>query len=457
MTQPRNPNYCASVIAIKNLIPLDGLDNLRATTIFGNQVLVSKDTAIGDIGLFFPVETQLTSAFLAANNLYRHSELNNNKDVKGFFEDNGRVRCVKLRSHRSEGFFSGLNTLDFCGQYEIPVGTDFDYIGDVEICRKYEVRHLHRKDLKPQLGKSPKKSKLVRNQFRFHLDTEQLGKNLHKFKPDDLISCSLKIHGTSAIFSKVLCNALIPHGPIVNKISSVGQVINNKLSKRQKRFVNLFAKHLRFRQQSIVRYENIFSSRKVIKNEDMGDDGGYYGDNVWAVANKIVAPLLTNGLSIYAELVGFTPTGKPIQKGYDYGCKQEAHQPFDIYVYRVTFTNNEGIVFEFGSNQVIEWCNINNAKPVKLLYYGTVKDLIANYNIDIDKTYDKDGFETKLLETIKDNFVGGSCETCINKVPAEGVVVRREGLMFEAYKCKSPEFLAFETKSLDSGDIGEDL
>ena len=451
MESPRNPNYCATVVAIKNLLPLDGCDNLLATTIFGNQVLVGKNTAIGDIGLYFPVETQLTPEYLGANNLYRHSELNTDKTVKGFFEDNGRVRCVKLRGHRSEGFFSQLNTLDFCGHHSISIGTDFDYVNGIEICRKYEVRHLHKLDSTPKLGKSPKKSKLVKNQFRFHVDTEQLGRNLHKFGPNDLISCTAKLHGASSIFSKVLCHKKLKWYEKLLKRCGI-QVIETG-------------------------YENIYSSRKVIKNDNdpIGDDsGGFYGDNVWAAANKIIEPLLVNGMTIYSELVGFTPTGKPIQKGYDYGCKpieislsdstyfsrQCSKIPFDIYVYRITITNIDGIVFEFSSQQVQSWCKLNGIKPVELLYYGTASDLIVNYNTETvnnqEELCELETFESRFLEAVKSNFVGGNCKICVNKVPAEGVVVRREGLVFEAYKCKSPEFLAFETKQLDTGDVGED-
>ena len=37
---PININYCATVVVIKNIIPLDGCDNIVSTTILGNSVIV---------------------------------------------------------------------------------------------------------------------------------------------------------------------------------------------------------------------------------------------------------------------------------------------------------------------------------------------------------------------------------------------------------------------------------
>jgi hypothetical protein len=42
---------------------------------------------------------------------------------------------------------------------------------------------------------------------------------------------------------------------------------------------------------------------------------------------------------------------------------------------------------------------------------------------------------------------------CSNKLPEEGVVLRKESELFEAYKLKSDSFLERETKGLDSGEV----
>ena len=69
--KPKNPNYAITVVEIKTTYPLEGSDFLNGTLIFGNQVIVSKDVKVGDIGLFIPVETQLSKEYLSENNLYK--------------------------------------------------------------------------------------------------------------------------------------------------------------------------------------------------------------------------------------------------------------------------------------------------------------------------------------------------------------------------------------------------
>ena len=83
MIKLTNANYNATVVEIKTLVQLENCDNVQAAIIMGNQVIVSKDTKIGEIGLFFPVETQLSKEYLSVNNLYRDSKLNVDKNKKG--------------------------------------------------------------------------------------------------------------------------------------------------------------------------------------------------------------------------------------------------------------------------------------------------------------------------------------------------------------------------------------
>jgi hypothetical protein len=204
-----NKNYCATVIKIENTIPLENCDNIIGTSIFGNHVIVSKDTQIGDIGLFFPVETQLLPEFLKPNNLYRDKVLNGNAEKAGFFEIKGRVKCMKFRGYKSEGFFIPLDSIQCIAKYTdggFKIGDEFDTIDNVQICKKYLVVKSQPMSRGERLNRRLKIiSRLIDNQFRFHLDTEQLGKNIYKVKEDALISLSYKIHGTSFIVSNILC------------------------------------------------------------------------------------------------------------------------------------------------------------------------------------------------------------------------------------------------------------
>ena len=176
LKKPKNSNYAAVVTDIKTIIPLAGCDNVQAAIIMGNQVIIGKDIAIGTIGLYFPLESQLSKEYLSANNLYRKAELNKDDTKKGYFEENGRIRCVKFRGHKSEGLFMPMDSINFCTKdhEEFTLGTEFDEINGTEICRKYVVvvkntsgtpRSKNQRKTKKRL------SKLVDGQFRFHDDT----------------------------------------------------------------------------------------------------------------------------------------------------------------------------------------------------------------------------------------------------------------------------------------------
>lgn len=43
--KPQNPNYCATVVELRSFVDLPNCDNVKAALIFGNSVIVGKDTA----------------------------------------------------------------------------------------------------------------------------------------------------------------------------------------------------------------------------------------------------------------------------------------------------------------------------------------------------------------------------------------------------------------------------
>ena len=79
---PENPNYCAVVVALSTFVDLPNCDNVKAALIFGNSVIVAKSAQSGEVGLFFPVETQLDEKFCGANNLFRKPEWGNKEADK---------------------------------------------------------------------------------------------------------------------------------------------------------------------------------------------------------------------------------------------------------------------------------------------------------------------------------------------------------------------------------------
>jgi hypothetical protein len=454
MTTKGNPNYCATIVVIENIVELDGCDNIQGTHIFGNHVIVSKDIKIGDVGIYFPVECSIKEIFLKANNLYRDKTLNIDQTKAGFFELNGRVRCMKLRGFKSEGFWIPLNGLSFFNlttfnlTNDFLVGTEFDHIDGVMVCEKYVVKKQSSEQKISKKDKRNKKikrfNKLIEEQFRFHIDTAQMGKNLHQFKLTDLISISEKVHGISAISSYILCN---------KKLS-----IKDKIAKFLR--VNVIDKE----------YENIYSSRRAVKNQYLcKEPSGFYSEDIWKQGNDELKDYLDKGMTIYYEICGYLKDGKFIQSPFDYGCETGKHS---IYIYRITSTNIEGKVFEWSMKQIQDWCKEKGLQAVPLHYYGTVQDFIKDnltleeYAIEGDyntfdifhriSSNDRDWQEV-FLKLLMEKYLEKDCSICKTKLPNEGVCIRREVNVIDVYKLKSFRFRQLESKILDEGkeDIEE--
>lgn len=421
LKQPRNPNYAATVVQLKDFVQLANCDNVQAALIFGNSVIVGRDAKPGDIGLFFPVETQLSEPFLKNNNLYRKAEKNADPEKKGYFEDHGRIKAVKFRGHKSEGFFIPITSLDFIPNpsTNLSVGDTFDTIDDVEICRKYIPRQNPAGLPRHQARQPRLEDEIVPNQFRFHFDTENLRRNVHKIQPSDYISISDKWHGTSVVISKVL--------------------VNRKLSWYEKLLAKL---GVNIQTQE---YGQVYSFRKVIKavggvRKKTARD--FYTEDIWGIVAKEVEDKIPAGYTLYGEIVGYTPDGYPIQKGYHYGCPFGGHK---FLVYRVTVTNAEGITLELSWKQMGEFCTKYGLERVRELWYGKASELL----------WPSDNWSDDFLRHLEKLYVyDGMCPFNNEEVPAEGVVVRVDGLNeCQSFKLKNFRFLEAESKQLDKGTL----
>lgn len=248
-------------------------------------------------------------------------------------------------------------------------------------------------------------------------------------KPNDLISITEKVHGTSTIHARVLC-------------------------KRELTWKQKIARWLTGHE--FDDYDYLYSSRTVIKNRHYNKNvtDGFYGVDVWAEADKIIKPFLQKGMTIYAEIVGFLPNGGYIQKGYDYGCTMpmggsyKLGEHFKVLVYRITMTNVDGVVHEFSAREVQQYCKNIGLDCVTEYYYGFAKDLYPE--LDPSEHW-SENFISKLAND-KRFYMEMNSPTCINKVPHEGVVIKSENMRSEAFKLKCFAFLDKEGKALDKGE-----
>jgi len=204
-------------------------------------------------------------------------------------------------------------------------------------------------------------------------------------------------------------------------------------------------------------YNNIYASRSVIKNKYLRKNSIKPND-IWHSVNKELYPLLSKGMTIYGECAGFLESGKFIQSRYDYDCGPNQHKN---YIYRITQTNEDGVVTEFSALQVQQWCEKNGVMAVPVLFYGKAEDLFSVE--DLSKFYMSNEdrlikWQDDFFKFLRDKYLEKYCSMCKNKVWAEGIVLRKESLKIESYKLKSFNFKIFETKALDSGEVSlEDI
>ncbi len=420
-SEKHNPNYLAKVIKVTGLRKHANADRLQVLTIDFQNVITGMDTKEGDICVFFPLESEINKEFLSFTNSFRHKELNDDKEVAGFFEDNARVRAMKLRGEKSMGYIVPASTVELFTAKDVAchVGKEFDTVGDVLMVKKYA---LPVKEQRLREGKKPRISRLVENQVRLHTDTDNLRKSAHMISPDDYITVSYKVHGTSFWVANVM--------------------VKKKLTLAQK-LMNLVG-------VPIVKteYDFVYGSRKVVKNEyETQDTQDFYEGDLWGDIKEELKDKIPHGFTLYGEAVGYTKGGAEIQKGYDYGCKQGEKK---LVIYRITSTNVMGQVHDLSSKQVQEFCDQMGLQFVHVFYSGKAKNWAPSGMIP-DYSYSEHWNENfvKLLES---EYNEKDCFMCVNKVPEEGVVVRKEKLFgFEAYKLKSFAFLEYETKLLDEG------
>ena len=130
--------HCGYICRIKELRKHSNADRLQVATIFDQNVIVGIDTKIGDMGVFFPSDLQLSEEFCKENDLVRRKDENGN-DAGGYLDPVKRnIKAIKLRGEKSEGIFLPITALAaFCKTSDLHEGDQIDILNGVEICRKY--------------------------------------------------------------------------------------------------------------------------------------------------------------------------------------------------------------------------------------------------------------------------------------------------------------------------------
>lgn len=193
-------NYVAKVVKLDLLKPHPNADKIQLAVIDFQNVITSLDAQLGDLYVFFPVESQINTEFMSFINGYANKELNQDPETKGYFDKNARVKCQKFRGLPSEGYIHPIKSINAWLQSkgcsyllsEKDVGTEFDTIEDITLCKKYIIKTGRKSKEQRQLSGE---CRVADGQFHLHTETAQLKRNLSKINPEDYISISYKMHG----------------------------------------------------------------------------------------------------------------------------------------------------------------------------------------------------------------------------------------------------------------------
>ena len=445
--------YYGYITQLKNVRPHPNADRLALADCFGNTVVVTLDANEDDVVLYFPSDGQLSAEYCEHNNLVRKKDDAGN-NVGGYLDpDKRNIRPIKLRGERSDGICMPLESLTYTGVdiNTLGIGERIDVVNGHEICCKYIPRSSKYHN-KTHTGNKTRKRKIpVAPLFAEHADTEQLAYNLSAFKPGDEIEITLKLHGTS---------------------QRTGYLKTLQGYKR-----TVWDKILRREGTPIYDWGYVSGTRRtVLENYD----GGYYGSNEFREQHsKVFEGKLWKGETVYYEVVGFTHTGAPIMATCDnkkvndkefikqygketvfsYGCSptgpQSAYNKLgieilrfttlpqsDIYVYRMTMTNEDGDVVEYTPDFMRYRCEQMGVKTVPVMWKGIIEDKIEYIPSDDDECIEFNAGEW--IKNRAERYYDGPDPIGKTHV-REGVVVRiLNRPKFCAYKHKNWNFKLLE-------------
>lgn len=428
--------YCGYIVKVEHLRKHTNADRLQIATFFGNDTIVGLDVQPGQMGVYFPVDGQLSEEFCRVNDLVRRKDENGNQ-CGGYLDPEKRnIKALKLRGEKSDGLFLPLVALsNFTTVSDLKVGDTIDVLNGQEICRKYIPRR--NTSYQTSVGKAKQAKKNFAPTFYEHVDTQQLAYNYGKFHAGDEVQLTLKMHGTSGRTGYLPLTKEIP------------QTFLDKILRRHR---------------TKTEYGYVTGTRRVVL--DATHTGGFYDDNSFrlAMAAKFDGKL-HKGEVAYYEIVGFQgPNGQPImssvanskikdkafskqygeQTVFSYGCDYmhgyEDEPPCcDIYVYRMTMVNEDGDVVEYSPDQIKMRCEQMGIKVVPEFCRFYLPDHVQGLHGEMIPT---DPAEY-LLRRVEEVFDGPDP---VGKTHVrEGVVVRiMNRTSFEVYKHKNFSFKVLE-------------
>lgn len=431
-------SYNVYVTKLKNVRPHPNADRLQLADCFGNTVCISLDHSEGELGVYLPTDGQISEEFGKVNDLFRRKDENGNQ-AGGFIDPVKRnVQCIRLRKEKSDGLFLPLTCLEPFGDISaLKEGDIVTVFNGHEIARKYIPKTNHRNHVSGAHNKVKKKKVVIAPLFKEHKDTEQLAYNLNDFKEGDQIEITLKMHGTSGRTAYLPC------------LKGYKRTWKDKIFRKEGK--------------PIYEYDYVTGTRRVVL-EDFS--GGFYGNDEFRRRHsEVFKDKLHKGETVYYEIVGFTDSGVPImpiadnkklndkdfikQYGketvFSYGCSSngkigigitERKVPkSEIYVYRMTMTNEDGDVVEYSPDFMRYRCAQMGVKTVPVLWQGIIPEI------------ENDEALSEEYRLTPGDYIKSVAEQYYDGADPIGKIHIREGVVIRIVN--KPSFTAFKHKNFN--------
>lgn len=431
MTQMKGSEkvYCGYITTLHNLRKHSNADRLKCVEVFGQNVIVDLSYYEGQHVVFFPADGQLSEEFANENNLVKKKDENGN-NIGGYMDPVKRnITALKLRGEKSEGIVLPIEVLSkYTDVSKLKDGDQITVLDGHEICKKFIPKRQNRQNGSKNSNGNHKtknqKETVSYPYFDEHIDTSQLDYNLNAFKKGDIVYLTRKLHGTSFRVMNTIRLTKKERNPIVKKV-------------------------FRLKNKEFKEYKVMSGTRRVIIKDF--DKECYYSSNAFRKPyHDFFKDKLPKGMEVFGEIVGYVNETTPImgkcnnrlvkdkeflkmygeETVFTYGCQPGQS---DMYVYRITMTNEDGIVVELPTEETKMWCERFGCKFVPILdkfLFTTIDDLNDRVNRWLD-----------IPDEIDPRHV------------AEGVVVRIDNRSkFTAYKRKSFTFKVIEGIIKDTSD-----
>jgi hypothetical protein len=360
-------------------------DRLALGEILGFQVVVSKDTVDGQIGVFFPSDGCLSNTYCIANELWPRFE--DGVRVGGGFIDpkNNRVRAQNFRGEISEGLYMPLSSLKGLISDKVieslTLGTTFTELDGQLICQKWV--NPQTRSYMQGLGNKAKVNRKETAWLTMWQDTDQLKYKISDLKAGDKIILTEKCHGTSGRSGHSWEEKVSPIWSWAERFRST-PVLKNVL----------FFKH--------YDYKWMNGTRRVLVDSFKNANGGYYSNADFRYKHEeTLSKVLPPGFQAYYEIVGYTGIDSTIMGTADnakhskefvkawgksttfkYGC---ANGESRMYIYALSVTLPDGFKQWLNWDEMKYLCNVWGLQTVpyieEFIYDGDSDALLAKCDI----------------------------------------------------------------------------